>query len=188
MYRPRSYFRPLHAPGIQTATIPIGGAHLMAETDAVMNAETRRALRRRGRQVGMVVVGAVVAIVLFGVAGLAAILSVPWQLQVGVTVGVTVAVPVGVSYAMLRVLGLAHRDVLYVGKQAYREGVAEAIALSRTRHTADVFGEGTSEIGTGDPAEAAESDESTPADEMDTDESSTESEPTDLQQQAEPQS
>lgn len=155
----------------------------MAETDAVMNAETRRALRRRVRQVGMVVVGAAVAIVLFGVAGLAAILSVPWEISLVLTVGVTVAIPVGVPYAMLRVLGLSHQDVLYVGKQAYREGVAEVIALSGTRKTADVFGERESR--TSEPAESAESPSS---DEMDTDESSTESEPTDLQQQAEPQS
>jgi hypothetical protein len=156
-----------------------------AEHDRVLNPETRRALGRRVRQIGMVVVGAVVAIVLFGVAGLAAILSVPWQLSLAVTVGVAVAVPTAVPYTMLRVLGLSHRDVLYVGKQAYREGVAEAIALSGTRRTADVFTE--SESGTGDPAEAAESGENPSADEMETDESSTESEPTDLQQQAEPQ-
>ena len=158
----------------------------MAETDAVMNAETRRALRRRGRQIGMVVVGGFVAIVIFGVAGLAAILSVPWQLHLALTVGIAVAVPVAVPYAMLRVGGLSHRDVLYVGKQAYREGVAEAITLSGTRRTADVFTE--DESGTGDPAEAAESDENPSANEMGTDENSTESEPANLQQQAEAQS
>jgi hypothetical protein len=154
----------------------------MTETDAILNAETRRALGRRVRQVGMLVVGGLVAIVIFGVAGLAAILSVPWQLHLAVTVGVTVAIPVAIPYAMLRVLGLSHRDVLYAGKQAYREGVAEAIALSGTRRTADVFRE--RESGTG---EAAESGESPSPDEIDTDESSTESEPTDLQQQSEPQ-
>jgi hypothetical protein len=132
----------------------------------------------------MVVVGAAVAIVIFGVAGLAAILSVPWQLHLAVTVGVTVAVPVAIPYAMLRVLGLSHRDVLYAGKQAYREGVAEAIALSGTRRTANVFGERESES---TPGEAAESAEGPSPDAMDTDESSTESEPTDLQQQTEPQ-
>jgi hypothetical protein len=156
-----------------------------AERDRVLNPETRRALGRRVRQGGMVVVGVVVAIMIFGVAGLAAVLSVPWQLSLAVTVGVAVAVPAAVPYTMLRVLGLSHQDVLYVGKQAYREAVAEATALSGTRKTADVFTKSTSESGTGDPAEAAES---TPADEMDTDESSTESEPPDLQQQAEPQS
>lgn len=159
-----------------------------AERDRVLNPETRRALGRRVRQVGMVVVGGLVAIVIFGVAGLAAILSVPWQLHFAITVGVAVAVPVAVPYAMLRVGGLSHRDVLYVAKKAYREGVAEAIALSGTRRTADVFSESTSESETGDLAEAVESGENPPADEMDTDESSTESEPTDLQQQAEPQS
>ena len=154
-----------------------------AERDRVLNPETRRALGRRVRQVGMVVVGGLVAIVLFGVAGLAAALSVPWQLHLALTVGVTVAIPVGVPYAMLRVLGLSHRGVLYVGKQAYRECVAEVGALSGTRKTADVFGK--SEIGTG---EAAESDENPSSDEIDTDESSTGSEPTDLQQQPQPES
>ena len=152
----------------------------MNDADAILNAETRRALRRRIRQVGMVVVGGFVAIVIFGVTGLAAILSAPWQLQLALAVGVAVAIPVAVPYVMLRVLGLSHRDVLYVGKQAYQEGVAEAIALSGTRRTADVFGESAS-------GEAAESGESPSSDEMDTDESSAESESTDFQQQPQPE-
>jgi hypothetical protein len=153
----------------------------MADTDAVMNDETRRALQRRVRQIGMVVVGAAVAIVIFGVAGLAAILSIPWQLSLALTTGVTFAIPVAVPYAMLRVLGLSHQDVLYVGKQAYREAVAEVIALSGTRETADVF---TESIALGEETENSPSE----AEEMNADESSTESESTDLQQQqAEPE-
>lgn len=153
----------------------------MAETDAVLNPESRRALRRRGRQAGMLAVGAAVAIVIFGVAGVAAILSVPWQLQLGVTVGVTVAVPIVVPYAVLRVYGLSHRDVIFVGKQAYREGAAEATALSGTRRTLNVFGESQNESATAEAVEATESGENPSPDEMETAENSTESEPTDLQ-------
>jgi hypothetical protein len=150
-----------------------------AEHDRVLNPETRRALVRRVRQAGMLVVGALVAIVIFGVAGLAAILSIPWQLSLALMASVTVAVPVAVPYAMLRVLGLSHQDVLYVGKQAYREGVAEVIALSGTRETADVF---TENIAIGEDTENSPPE----AEEMDAEETSTESEPTDLQQQTEP--
>lgn len=143
----------------------------MTGTDAILNAETRRALRQRVRQVGMLVVGAAIAIVLFGVAGLAAMLSIPWQLSLALTTGVTVAIPVAVPYAMLRVVGLSHRDVLYVGKQACREGVAEVIALSGTQQTADVF--------TADNALDAETENSSPeaeTEEMDADETSTDNE------------
>ncbi len=150
----------------------------MPGTDAILNAETRRALRRRVRQVGMLVVGAAVVIVIFGVAGLAALLSVPWQLHLAVTVAVTVALPVAVPYAMLRVAGLSHRDVAYVGKQAYREVVAETIALSGTRQTADVF---TESIATSADTENSPSE----AEEMDADETS-EHESTDQPQQADP--
>lgn len=121
----------------------------MTESDAVLNDETRRALRWRGRQIGMVVIGAAVAL------------------------------PLAVPYAMLRVLGLSHRDVLYVGKQAYRETVVEVIALSGTQQTADVFTESN--------ALDAEAENSSPeAEEMDAAEAS-EHESTDLQQQTEPE-
>jgi hypothetical protein len=152
----------------------------MTDADAVMNDETRRALWRRIRQAGMLVVGALVAIVIFGVAGLAAILSVPWQLSLALTAGVTVAIPAAVPYAMLRMLGLSHQDVLYVGKQVYREGVAEVIALSGTRKTADVF---TKSIALDEETESSSSE----AKEMDAEETSTKSEPTDQSQQAEPE-
>ncbi|WP_273837465.1 hypothetical protein [Halococcus sp. PRR34] len=113
----------------------------MTAADTVLNAETQRALRRRVRQLKMVAVGGLVAIVLFGAAGLSATSSVPWQLSVVVTVVVAVALPVAVPYAMLRVYGLAHRDVLYVAKRAYREVAAEIIALSGTSTVSVAFGE-----------------------------------------------
>lgn len=150
----------------------------MSDNDAVLNGETRRALRWRGRQIGMVAVGAAVALALFGVAGLAATLSIPWQLALALTAGVTVALPFAVPYAMLCVLGLSHRDVLYVGKQAYREVIAEVIALSGTQQTADVFTESNAlDVETENPPSEAE--------EMDTDGTS-EYESTDQPQQAEP--
>ena len=173
----------------------------MGDSDAVMNDETRRALRRRGRQLGMGVVGAAVALVLLGMAGGAAILSVPWQFSLAVTVGVTVGLPVAVPYAMLRVAGLSHEDVAYVGKQAYREGVTEAIALSGDRQTADVFsdrialdpeaedppseGDSATDDAAGIEAEA-EGEGEGESTEIDTDESRTETESIDQPQQAEP--
>ena len=132
----------------------------MSETDAVMNAETRRALRRRGRQVGMVVVGTLVAIVIFGVAGLAAILSIPWQLSLAVTVGVTVAIPVAVPYAMLRVFGLSHYDVIFIGKRAYREVSAEIVARRVSQTRTGVFADSETVESGGNPLPAREETES----------------------------
>ena len=171
---------------------PARGMDSMSETDAVMNDETRRALGRRGRQVGMVVVGGIVAIVLFGVVGLAAILSVPWQLHLVVTIAVALALPVAVPYAMLRVYGLATRDVVFVAKRAYREIAAEIIALSGTSTVSGAFDEsGTDEapgVASHSPVEDG-SDDANPGFESgeSTDESSTETDPTDLQQQTDPQ-
>lgn len=171
----------------------------MSENDTVMNDETRRALRRRGRQLSMWIVGAAVALVLLGMAGGAAILSVPWQFSLAVTVGVAVGFPVAVPYAMLRVAGLSHEDVAYVGKQAYREGVAEAIALSGDRQTADVFSDrialdpeaedppSEADSATDGAAEIeAEGEGEGESAEMDVDESRTETESIDQPQQAEP--
>jgi hypothetical protein len=151
----------------------------------------------------MAAVGGFTAIVLFGVAGFSAMLSVPWQLSVVVTVAVTVVVPIAVPYAMLRVLGLSHSDVVYVGKRAYREGVAEVIALSGTRKTADVFtgnpkniestestesgAERGEEGGEEADEESGEQSDTLPSEQIATDANSTETEPTDLHQQTEPE-
>ena len=175
----------------------------MTGSDTVLNAETQRALRRRVRQLKIAAVGGLTAIVLLGVAGLSAMSSVPWQLSVVVTVGITVAVPVAVLYAMLRVLGLSHRDAIFVGKRACREGVAEAIALSGTGRTADVFTEpetaGDAESGdaegekggeeSGEEAgeESGEESDTLPPEQVAADANITESEPTNLHQQTEPQ-
>lgn len=166
-------------PSQQTVTIE------MAETDAVLNDETRRALRRRVRQISMVAVGAAVAIVLLSVAGLAAILSIPWQFSVALTAGVVVALPLAVPYAMLRVLGLSHRDVTYVGKQAYREAVAEAIALSGTQTLSPAFTENIAIDA--DTENSPPESEEMEVEEMDATESSTARESTDSQQQTDTQ-
>lgn len=175
------------------------------ERDRVLNAETRRALARAARLIGVAAVGVLTAAITLLFAVASAILAAPWQLHVAVTVIVALALPIAVPYAMLRVYGLAHRDVVYVAKRAYREVIAETIALSGSRTAADVFTE-TSESGESGESDdvggetggeegseenreesGAESD-NLPSEEMDTArESSTESEPTDLHQQAEPE-
>jgi hypothetical protein len=157
------------------------------ERDRVLNAETRRALRRAARLVGVAAVGVLTAAITLSFAAASAILSVPWQLHVAVTVIVALALLVVVPYAMLRVYGLATRDVVFVAKRASREIVAEIIFLSGPSTDSGAFDEYETKTDTGG-TETAASAESPSADEMDTDESSTESEPTDLQQQAEPQS
>lgn len=113
-----------------------------AERDRVLNSETRRALTRIANLISTALIGLLVAVAILSLPALTAIFLVAWQLHLMVTVGVAVALPAVVPYVMLRMLGLSHRDVLYVGKQAYREAVTEIIALSGTQETADVFTEG----------------------------------------------
>ena len=107
--------------------------------DRVLNAETRRALGHAARLVGVAVVGAFTVIVALSLAAATAMLSMPWQVYVAVTAIIAIALPVAVPYAMLRVYGLAHRDVVYVAKQAYREIAVEIIALSGTAPTSVAF-------------------------------------------------
>ena len=107
--------------------------------DRVLNAETRRALGHAARLVGVAVIGALTVIVALSLAAATAMLSMPWQVYVAVTAIVAITLPVAVPYAMLRVYGLAHRDVVYVAKQAYREIAVEIIALSGTAPTSVSF-------------------------------------------------
>ena len=115
------------------------------ERDRVLNAETRRALARAARLVGVVIVGAFTAVVGLSPAAATAVLSAPWQLYVAVTAITALVLPIAVPYAMLRVYGLAHRDVMYVAKRAYREVVAETIALSGTSTASVAFVEASSD-------------------------------------------
>jgi hypothetical protein len=162
------------------------------ERDRVLNAETRRALRRAARLFGVAAVGMLTAVITLSLAAATAILSPPWQLHVAVTVIVGLALPVAIPYAMLRVYGLANRDMVYVAKRAYREVVAEIIALSGTSTASVAFDEsGTAEAadGASHSPEEGGSDDAIPGSESgeSTDKSSTDSEPTDLHQQTDPQ-
>ena len=111
------------------------------ERDRIFNSETHRALRRAARLFGVAAVGVLTAVVILSLAAATAILSPPWQLHVAVTVIVALAFPVAVPYAMLRVYGLVNRDVVYVAKQAYREVIAEIVALSGTSTASVAFDE-----------------------------------------------
>ena len=113
------------------------------ERDRVLNAETRRALGHAARLVGVIVVGALTVVITLSLAAATAMLSAPWQLYVAVTAIVAAVLPVAVPYAMLRVYGLAHRDVVYVAKRAYREIAVEIIALSGTPPASVAFVEST---------------------------------------------
>ena len=162
------------------------------ERDRVLNAETQRALRRAARLFGVAAVGVLTAVITLSLAAATAILSPLWQLHVAVTVIVALTLPVAVPYAMLRVYGLANRDVVYVAKQAYREIIAEIVALSGTSTASVAFGEsGTAEATNGalHSPDKDGSDDAIPRTESGepTDESSTESEPTDSHQHTEPQ-
>jgi hypothetical protein len=116
--------------------------------DRVFNSETRRALRHAVRLLGVAALGALTAAAVLALAAATAVLSVPWQLHVGVTAAVALVLPVAVSYAMLRTYGLAHRDTVYVAKQVYRETAAEIVALSGASTVSAAFDEsGTDEEG-----------------------------------------
>ena len=131
---------------------------LTQERDRVLNAETRRALSRAARLVGVVIVGVFTAVVGLSLAAATVMLSAPWQLYVVVTAIVAFVLPIAVPYAMLRVYGLAHRDVVYVAKRAYREVVAEIIALSGTSTASYAFVEASSDTdGESDTDESGDS-------------------------------
>jgi hypothetical protein len=119
------------------------------DRDRVLNAETRRALGHAARLIGVVVVGALTVVITLSLAATTAILSAPWQLYVAVTALVVAVLPVAMPYTMLRVYGLAHRDVVYVGKRAYREIAVEIIALSGTPPTSVAFVESSADTDTG---------------------------------------
>ena len=162
------------------------------ERDRIFNSETRRALRRAARLFGVAAVGVLTAVIALSLAAATAILSPPWQLHVAVTVIVALALSVAVPYAMLRVYGLANRDIVYIAKQAYREVIAEIVALSGTSTASGAFDEsGIAEAtdGASHSPDRDGSDDAIPRTESgeSTDESSTESEPTDSRQHTEPQ-
>ncbi|GAA0464664.1 hypothetical protein MUK72_19285 (plasmid) [Halococcus dombrowskii] len=123
------------------------------DRDQVLNAETRRALGHAARLIGVAVIGALTVIVALALAAATAILSAPWQLYVAVTAIIAIVLPVAVPYTMLRVYGLAHRDVVYVAKRAYREITVEIIALSGTSPASVAF-IGSTDTDTDDAADS----------------------------------
>ena len=129
-----------------------GFADRERDCDRVLNAETRRALGHVARLIGVAIIGALTAIVALSLAAATAMLSMPWQVYVAVTAIVATVLPIAVPYTMLRVYGLAHRDVVYVAKRAYREITAEIIALSGTSPASVAFVESSTDTDTDETA------------------------------------
>jgi hypothetical protein len=100
------------------------------EADQILNAETERALRQAGRKLWTVFVGGFTAVILLSVSAVTALLSVSWQVHLGVTLAVSVAAPVAAAYMMGRVYGLSHSQAIQTGRRAVSEATTAAATFS----------------------------------------------------------
>jgi uncharacterized membrane protein YcjF (UPF0283 family) len=100
------------------------------EADQILNAETERALRQAGRKLWAVFVGGLTAIMLLSASAVTALLSVSWQVHLGVTLAVSVAAPLAAAYVMGRVYGLSHAQTIQTGRRAVSEATTAAATLS----------------------------------------------------------
>jgi hypothetical protein len=102
----------------------------MTETDAVLNAETRRALREWGRRLAAVGAGVLTAIVMLIPTAVTALRPVGLLFHLAVALAVSLSLPVMVAYVAVRTYGLSHKEAVSVGKQAFREAVTAIATVS----------------------------------------------------------
>jgi hypothetical protein len=102
----------------------------MTETDAVLNAETRRALRAWGRKLSAVGAGVLTALVMLIPTAVTAMRPVGLSFHLAVTLAVSLSLPVMAAYVAVRTYGLSHHEAVSVGKQVLREAVTATVTLS----------------------------------------------------------
>lgn len=100
------------------------------ETDAVLNAETRRALRAWGWKLSAVGAGVLTALVMLLPTAVTAVRPAGVLFHLAVTFGVSLSLPVVAAYVAVRTYGLSHHEAVSVGKQAVREAVTATATLS----------------------------------------------------------
>jgi hypothetical protein len=101
----------------------------MTESDAVLNAETRRALREWGRRLSAVGAGVLTAIVMLTPVVVTALRSAGLLFHLAVTLAVSLSLPVTAAYVGVRTYGLTHREAVYAAKYAVKEAAAATATL-----------------------------------------------------------
>jgi hypothetical protein len=102
----------------------------MTETDSILNAETRRALRAWGRKLSAVGAGVLTALLMLIPPAVTAMRPAGVLFHLAVTLTVSLSLPVMASYVAVRTYGLSHHEAVSVGKQAVREAVTATATFS----------------------------------------------------------
>lgn len=105
----------------------------MTEADAVLNAETRRALRNWGRRLFAVGAGVLTALVLLVPIAVTAVRPAGVLFHLAVTLVFSLVLPVIAAYVAVRAYGLTHDEVIRVGKRLIGTAVADISTLSDHR-------------------------------------------------------
>jgi hypothetical protein len=102
----------------------------MNEADAVLNAETRRALRNWGRRLFAVGVGVLTALVMLVPPAVTAVRPTGVLFHLAVTLVFALALPIVAVYVAGRAYRLTHDEVIHVGKRLLGTAVEDISTLS----------------------------------------------------------
>jgi hypothetical protein len=102
----------------------------MTEADAVLNAETRRALRNWGRRLFAIGAGVLTALVLLISIAVTAVRPAGVLFHLAVTLAFSLVLPIIAAYVAVRAYGLTHDEVIYVGKRVIGTAVEDISTLS----------------------------------------------------------
>ena len=100
-----------------------------SDSDQILNAETRRALREWGRRLSAVGAGVLTAVVMLIPVVVTAMRSAGLLFHLAVTLAVSLSLPVVAAYVAVRTYGLSHHEVVYAGQYALREAAAATATL-----------------------------------------------------------
>ena len=106
----------------------------MTESDAVLNPETRRALRKWGRRLSAVGAGALTALVMLVPPAVTAVRPTGVLFHLAVTLLSALALPIVTVYVAVRVYGLTHDEVLHVGRRALGTAIGAISTLGEHQH------------------------------------------------------
>lgn len=106
----------------------------MTETDAVLNAETRRALRKWGQRLFAVGAGMLTALAMLVPIAVTAVRPAGVLFHLAVTLVFSLSLPIVAAYVAVRAYGLSHDETVCVGKQALGEAIDAIATLSEHQH------------------------------------------------------
>ena len=127
-----------------------------SDTDQILNAETRRALREWGWRCYAVGVGVLTAVVMLIPTAVTAVRPSGVLFHLAVTLIFSLSLPGVAVYVGMRAYGLSHHDVICAARQAAREGAAATTTLGAHQRAEQ-------------PTEPIETDATTPFTNTDTD-------------------